>query len=316
VVIPPYLADGDVTINFSWVRRHHPLVVDVLVFDDCQSLWPDICAELSAKYAPALEAGRFPEHWLLSPAGRTAVYLVVEALVQAYKASELCAVTSRLRAMVQVSAPPAVSVPVGHPGSHHAAFQGADSHGVAVPVLTLPPTTLGSDAGSVLGSVPAVARRSSRLPAQFTGVTSDSLAVLDWLYHMEAYLNLSQAPHPVLIASQNLSGPASEWWLTQGRHVAGTLSDWDVFRTARMGRFASPADSHATRRELQTVCQPAGQSVNDFMTQLNRLKSRILIGDPITPSELAGHFWRCSVADQHASQPSGVVPLLTCKGYM
>jgi hypothetical protein len=24
----------------------------------------------------------------------------------------------------------------------------------------------------------------------------------------------------------------------------------------------------------------------------------------------------CSVADQHASQPSGVVPLLTCKGYM
>jgi Retrotransposon gag protein len=103
---------------------------------------------------------------------------------------------------------------------------------------------------------------------------------------------LSQAPHPVLIASQNLSGPALEWWLTQGRHVADVLSDWDVFRPALMRRFTSPADSHAARRQLQTVRQTAGQSVHDFMTQLTRLKSRVLIGDPITPCELAGHFWR------------------------
>jgi Retrotransposon gag protein len=116
--------------------------------------------------------------------------------------------------------------------------------------------------------------------------------VLDWLYHMEVFLTLSQAPHPVLIASQNLSGPALEWWLTQGRHVAGILSDWDVFRTVLMGRFTSPADSHAARRELQTVHQTADQSVHDFMTQLTRLKLRVLTGDPITPSELAGHFWR------------------------
>jgi hypothetical protein len=145
-----YLDDGSVTINFSWVRQHHPLVVDVLASHDCLSLWPDICAELSAKYAPALEAGRFPERWLLSPAGRTAIFLVVEELVQAYKASELCAVTSRLRAMVQVSAPPAVSVPVGHPGSHQAVSQGADSPGVAVPVLPLPPILFCSPARTCL----------------------------------------------------------------------------------------------------------------------------------------------------------------------
>jgi Retrotransposon gag protein len=212
--------------------------------------------------------------------------------VQAYKASELCAVTSRLRAMVQVSAPPAVSVPVDHPGSHQAVSQGADSPGAAVPVLRLPPTSLGSVAGSVLGSVPAVARSSPPLPAKFTGVTSDSLTVFDWLYHMEVYLTLSQAPHPVLLASQNLSGLASEWWLTPGRHIPDILSDWDVFRTALLGRFTSPADSHEARRRLQTERQTAGRSVNDFLTELNRLKSRVLVGDPITPSELAGHFWR------------------------
>jgi hypothetical protein len=148
----PYFDDGSDTINFSWVRQHHPLVVDVLVSHDCPSLWPDICAELSAKYSPALEAGRFSERWLLSPAGQTALLLVVEAMVGAFLGSELRAVISRLQAMVQVSAPPAVSVPVGHPGSHQAVSQGAAPHGVAVPVLTLPPTTLGSDAGSVLGS--------------------------------------------------------------------------------------------------------------------------------------------------------------------
>jgi hypothetical protein len=98
------------------------------------------------------------------------------------------------------------------------------------------------------------------------------------------YLNLSQVPHPVLVASQNLTGAASEWWLTQGRHIADILSDWDVFRTALMGR-------------LQTVCQTAGQSVNPFMTDLNRLKSRVLVGDPITQSELAVHFWRGLSAD-------------------
>jgi hypothetical protein len=53
VVIPPYLDGESVTINFSWVRQHHPLVVDVLASHDCLSLWRDICAELSAKYAQA-----------------------------------------------------------------------------------------------------------------------------------------------------------------------------------------------------------------------------------------------------------------------
>jgi hypothetical protein len=38
----PYLGDGSVTINFSWVRQHHPLVVDVLASHDCLSLWLDI----------------------------------------------------------------------------------------------------------------------------------------------------------------------------------------------------------------------------------------------------------------------------------
>jgi Retrotransposon gag protein len=121
--------------------------------------------------------------------------------------------------------------------------------------------------------------------------------VLDGLYHIKVYLNLSQVPHPVLVASQNLTGAASEWWLTQGRHIADILSDWDVFRTALMGRFTSPTYSHAARRELQTVCQTAGQSVNPFMTDLNRLKSRVLVGDPITQSELAVHFWRGLSAD-------------------
>jgi Retrotransposon gag protein len=109
---------------------------------------------------------------------------------------------------------------------------------------------------------------------------------------MEVYLTLSQAPNTVLIASQSLSGPASARWLTHGRHLAGILSDWDVFRTVLLGRFTSPADSHAARRRLQTVCQTAGQSVNDCTTELNHLKSQDLLGNPITPSAVAGHFWR------------------------
>jgi hypothetical protein len=117
-----------------------------------------------------LEAGRYPEHWLLSPAGQTAVLLVVEAAVRAYIGSELCAVTSRLKAMAQASAPPAVSLPVRHPESHQADSHGAVGGNVpAVPVLALPPTSLGSVAGSVFGSVPAVARSSPPLPANLLG---------------------------------------------------------------------------------------------------------------------------------------------------
>jgi hypothetical protein len=83
---PVYALDGDVTINFAWVRQHLPIVVEVLVTNDCLALWPDICAELSAKYAQTLEAGRFPESWLLSRAGRTAALLVAEEFVRATSA--------------------------------------------------------------------------------------------------------------------------------------------------------------------------------------------------------------------------------------
>jgi hypothetical protein len=149
------------------------------------AFWPDICVELTAKYAQALEAGRFTECWLLSPAGRIAVFLVVEAIVRAYTASELCAVTSRLEAMAQVSAPPAVSASVGHPSllavSHPAGSHGAVSgsyRAVSVPTPPTQATSLGSVSGnafgSVSGSAPAAPRIPPPLPAKFSGVTSDT----------------------------------------------------------------------------------------------------------------------------------------------
>jgi hypothetical protein len=49
LVTPLYSTHGDVTTIYDWVRQHLPIVVDVVVTNDCLALWPDICAELSPK---------------------------------------------------------------------------------------------------------------------------------------------------------------------------------------------------------------------------------------------------------------------------
>jgi hypothetical protein len=123
VAIPQYLNGGSVTINMDWVRQHLSIVVGILVNHDCLALWPDICAELSAQNTRALQAGRFPEPWLLSRAGRPAVLLVVATSVRTYIDSDLWRNSdvhrfihrfNRLKALAPVSASPAVSVSGGH----------------------------------------------------------------------------------------------------------------------------------------------------------------------------------------------------------